>query len=98
MGSQSKQWFGPDSIKQVSISWNVPPQFIYVDVSAKPSPKDLPTNKHIISKNPPEINKLARDTEVLWCLVLMTQFEFGSRASLWTTFAPSEYVPEAHFG
>ena len=31
-------------------------------------------------------------------LVLMTRFEFGSRASLWSTFAPSKYVPAAHFG
>ena len=28
----------------------------------------------------------------------MTRFEFGSRASLWSTFAPSKYVPAAHFG
>ena len=27
----------------------------------------------------------------------MTRFEFGSRASLWSTFAPSKYVPAAHF-
>ena len=31
-------------------------------------------------------------------LVLMTQFEFGSRVSLWSTFAPSKIVPAAHFG
>ena len=29
--------------------------------------------------------------------VLMTQFEFGPRVSLWSTFAPSKYVPAAHF-
>ena len=31
-------------------------------------------------------------------LVLMTQFDFGSRASLWSVFAPSKYVLAAHFG
>ena len=31
-------------------------------------------------------------------LVLMTRFEFGLRASLWSTFSPSKYVPAAHFG
>ena len=66
MGSKSKQWFGPESIKQGIIGWHVPPRFIYVDVSAKTSPKDLPNKKYTISKILPEINKPSRDTEVLW--------------------------------
>ena len=28
----------------------------------------------------------------------MTRFEFGSRASLLSTFSPSKYVPADHFG
>ena len=31
-------------------------------------------------------------------LVLMTRFEFESRASLWSTFSLSKYVPVDHFG
>ena len=34
----------------------------------------------------------------LGVLVLMTRIEFGSRASLWLTFALLKYVPAAHFG
>ena len=98
MGSQSKQWFGTESIKQGSTRWHVQPQFIYVDVYAKPSPKDLPTNKHTIIKSMPERNKPARDIWFFGILVLMSPFKFGSSASFWLNFDPSKYVPAAHFG
>ena len=86
MGSQSKQWFGPESIKEASAGMSCLDFFMLM----------FPPN-HLLKIFQLKNTQLAkvRQRETNWkeilkffsVLVLMTRFEFVSRSSLWLTFA-----------
>ena len=55
------------------------------------------TNRHLPIVKKPETS-IGEILNVFDVIILTTEFEFGSRRTLWSIVAPSKYVPAPCFG